>query len=59
VDRHTRFYLNGVYFESDGSRSRWCRTDGHLLNKVERTIANRPKLSAGVIMSFVTQLLEM
>jgi DNA polymerase-3 subunit beta len=45
----TRFHLNGVYFESDGSKSRMVSTDGHRLSKVERTIANGPKLSAGVI----------
>jgi len=45
----TRFHLNGVYFESDGSKSRMVSTDGHRLSKVERTIANGPKLSAGII----------
>jgi DNA polymerase-3 subunit beta len=45
----TRFHLNGVFFESDGSNSRMVSTDGHRLSKVERTIANGPKLSAGVI----------
>jgi len=45
----TRFHLNGVYFESDGSKSRMVSTDGHRLSKVERTIANGPKLSSGVI----------
>jgi DNA polymerase-3 subunit beta len=45
----TRFHLNGVYFESDGSRCRMVSTDGHRLSKVERTIANGPKLSSGVI----------
>lgn len=45
----TRFHLNGVYFESDGSLCRMVSTDGHRLSKVERTIANGPKLSAGVI----------
>lgn len=45
----TRFHLNGVYFESDGSTARMVSTDGHRLSKVERTIANGPKLSAGVI----------
>jgi DNA polymerase III subunit beta len=38
-----------VFFESDGSKSRMVSTDGHRLSKVERTIANGPKLSAGVI----------
>src|SRR5690349_21400524 len=45
----TRFHLNGVFFESDGSKSRMVSTDGHRLSKVERTIANGPKLSAGVV----------
>src|SRR3954469_21972117 len=45
----TRFHLNGVYFESDGSKARMVSTDGHRLSKVERTIANGPKLSSGVI----------
>src|SRR5678815_202011 len=45
----TRFHLNGVYFESDGSRARMVSTDGHRLSKVERTIANGPKLTAGII----------
>ena len=45
----TRFHLNGVFFESDGSKVRMVSTDGHRLSKVERTIANGPKLSAGVI----------
>jgi DNA polymerase III subunit beta len=45
----TRFHLNGVFFESDGSKARMVSTDGHRLSKVERTIANGPKLSAGII----------
>ena len=45
----TRFHLNGVFFESDGSKCRMVSTDGHRLSKVERTISNGPKLSAGVI----------
>ncbi len=45
----TRFHLNGVFFESDGSKSRMVSTVGHRLSKVERTIADGPKLSAGVI----------
>jgi DNA polymerase III subunit beta len=45
----TRFHLNGVYLESDGSKVRMVSTDGHRLSKVERTIPNGPKLSAGVI----------
>jgi DNA polymerase III subunit beta len=45
----TRFHLNGVFFESDGSKCRMVSTDGHRLSKVERTIPGGPKLSAGVI----------
>src|SRR4030095_6060824 len=45
----TRFHLNGVLWESGGSKTRMVSTDGHRLSKVERTIANGPKLSAGVI----------
>lgn len=45
----TRFHLNGVFFESDGSKVRMVSTDGHRLSKVERTIPNGPKLTAGVI----------
>ena len=45
----TRFHLNGVFFESDGSKARMVSTDGHRLSKVERTIAGGPKLSAGII----------
>src|SRR5438094_1341696 len=45
----TRFHLNGVYFESDGSKVRMVSTDGHRLSKVERTLANGPKLSSGII----------
>ena len=45
----TRFHLNGVYFESDGSKARMVSTDGHRLSKVERTIAGGPKLTAGII----------
>jgi DNA polymerase-3 subunit beta len=45
----TRFHLNGVFFESDGSKARMVSTDGHRLSKVERTIAGGPKLSSGVI----------
>src|ERR1700693_3899181 len=45
----TRFHLNGVYFESDGSKTRMVSTDGHRLSKVGRTIANGPQLSSGII----------
>lgn len=45
----TRFHLNGVLFESDGSRCRMVSTDGHRLAKCERDIDGAPKLTAGVI----------
>jgi hypothetical protein len=45
----TRFHLNGVFFESGGSKCRMVLTDGHRLSKVERTFLSGPKLSAGVI----------
>jgi DNA polymerase-3 subunit beta len=45
----TRFHLNGVFFESDGTKCRMVSTDGHRLSKVERTISNGPKLTAGII----------
>ncbi|MCX5747746.1 MAG: DNA polymerase III subunit beta [Proteobacteria bacterium] len=45
----TRFHLNGVYFECDGTKARMVSTDGHRLSKVERTIPNGPVLTSGVI----------
>jgi DNA polymerase-3 subunit beta len=45
----TRFHLNGVYFECDGTRARMVSTDGHRLSKVERDLPGGPQLSAGVI----------
>jgi len=48
-DDETRFHLNDVFFESGGSKCRMVSTDGHRLSKIERTIPNGPKLSAGVI----------
>lgn len=45
----TRFHLNGVLFESDGTTARMVSTDGHRLSKVERALAGGPKLSAGII----------
>jgi len=45
----TRFHLNGVYFESDGTTCRMVSTDGHRLSKVEREVGNGLKLSAGII----------
>ena len=45
----TRFHLNGVYFESDGTICRMVSTDGHRLSKVEREVGNGLKLSAGII----------
>src|SRR5688572_8574164 len=45
----TRFHLNGVLFESNGSRARMVSTDGHRLSKVERNLPSGPQLTAGVI----------
>src|SRR3569623_2714619 len=45
----TRFHLNGVYFESDGSKARMVSTAGHRLSKVERTLADGPQHSSGVL----------
>ena len=45
----TRFHLNGVLFENDGTRARMVSTDGHRLTKVERELPGAPKLTAGVI----------
>ena len=45
----TRFHLNGVLFESNGTLARMVSTDGHRLSKVERTLEGGPQLSAGVI----------
>ena len=45
----TRFHLNGVLFESDGTTSRMVSTDGHRLSKVERTLEGAPTLTAGII----------
>ncbi len=45
----TRFHLNGVFFECDGTKARMVSTDGHRLSKVERTIPDGPKLTSGVI----------
>ncbi len=45
----TRFHLNGVLFESDGSNARMVSTDGHRLSKVERKLDGSPALSAGII----------
>jgi DNA polymerase-3 subunit beta len=45
----TRFHLNGVLFESDGSKARMVSTDGHRLSKVERTLTGGPQLASGVI----------
>jgi DNA polymerase-3 subunit beta len=46
----TRFHLNGVFFESDGSEARMVSTDGHRLSKVERPLPGGPTLTAGVIL---------
>jgi len=45
----TRFHLNGVLFESNGSKARMVSTDGHRLSKVERGLPGGPQLTAGVI----------
>ena len=45
----TRFHLNGVLFESDGTTARMVSTDGHRLSKVERQFDGAPSLSAGII----------
>ena len=45
----TRFHLNGVLFESDGTKALMVSTDGHRLSKVERSLAGGPKLAKGVI----------
>jgi DNA polymerase III subunit beta len=45
----TRYHLNGVLFESDGAVARMVSTDGHRLSKVERPLADGPKLAAGII----------
>ena len=45
----TRFHLNGVLFESDGSTARMVSTDGHRLSKVERKLAGAPTLTSGII----------
>mgnify|MGYP000057652377 CR=1 FL=1 len=44
----TRFHLNGVLFESNGTTARMVSTDGHRLAKADRTLAG-PALSSGVI----------
>lgn len=46
----TRFHLNGVLFESDGTTARMVSTDGHRLSKVERKLEGAPQLTAGVIL---------
>jgi DNA polymerase III subunit beta len=45
----TRFHLNGVLFESNGTTARMVSTDGHRLSKVDRKMTKGPQLSAGVI----------
>ncbi|MBI4509637.1 MAG: DNA polymerase III subunit beta [Deltaproteobacteria bacterium] len=45
----TRFHLNGVLFECDGTIGRMVSTDGHRLSLVERSVAGGPSLAAGVI----------
>ena len=45
----TRFHLNGVLLESDGSTARMVSTDGHRLSKVARALPNGPKVSGVII----------
>src|SRR6476660_9127992 len=40
----TRYHLNGVLFESDGTVARMISTDGHPLSKIERPLNGGPKL---------------
>jgi DNA polymerase III subunit beta len=44
----TRFHLNGVLFESNGTAAKMISTDGHRLSKVERKMVG-PVLSTGII----------
>lgn len=45
----TRFHLNGVFFESDGTAASMVSTDGHRLSRIQRPLQEGPVLSAGVI----------
>jgi DNA polymerase-3 subunit beta len=45
----TRYHLNGVLFECDGTTARMVSTDGHRLSKIERPLEGGPKLATGVI----------
>lgn len=45
----TRFHLNGVLFECNGTRARMVSTDGHRLSKVDRELKGGPNLTAGII----------
>jgi DNA polymerase-3 subunit beta len=45
----TRFHLNGVLFESNGTTARMVSTDGHRLSKADRKLEAAPMLSQGVI----------
>ncbi len=49
----TRYHLNGVLFEIDGSGDkavgRMVSTDGHRLSKIERPLPGAPKLAAPII----------
>jgi DNA polymerase III subunit beta len=49
----TRYHLNGVLFETEGSGdkavARMVSTDGHRLSKVERPLPGAPKLAAPII----------
>ncbi|HLU65803.1 MAG TPA: DNA polymerase III subunit beta [Kofleriaceae bacterium] len=46
----TRFHLNGVFLESDGTTARMVSTDGHRLSRVDRPLEGAPTLTAGVIL---------
>ncbi|HET6612996.1 MAG TPA: DNA polymerase III subunit beta [Kofleriaceae bacterium] len=45
----TRFHLNGVLFESDGTAATMVSTDGHRLSRIQRPLKGGPVLSTGVI----------
>lgn len=45
----TRYHLNGVFFESDGTVARMVSTDGHRLSKVECSIDGGFNIADGVI----------
>jgi DNA polymerase-3 subunit beta len=45
----SRFHLNGVLFECDGTQARMVSTDGHRLSKIDRALPGGPVLTSGVI----------